>query len=521
MKTLLNILSYVGIVLVFGALVVKWTRPEWDQYATWATVTGLVLVIAYTIGQWREIQAYFRQRSARYGAVATVSVLVMVGILVAVNYLSNRRSQRWDLTANQFNSLSEQSQKVLEGLDAPMKLLVFDQRLNFDRVRRNLDQYAQASRQLTVEYIDAAQDPIRTRKYEVQAVPTLVVEYKDKTEKVITIDERGVTGAIIRVVTGKQRKMYFVQGHGEKDPSGMDENGLSEVGQYLAADNIAVEALPLAQKPEIPGDATVVAIVGATTDFLDPEIGALRTYLSGGGRLLMMLDPVIGKQEQATPKLTALAQEWGVEYGNNVVLDLSGQSESPTLAVASPPYPSHPITDRFRQLTVFPLARSVKASATPPSDKTIEPLAETSPRGWAETDIPALSTGGGQLAMNADKGDLPGPVTMAVAVSTPAPPEEPAEGAPKAPPQARLVFVGDSDFASNAVARSGGNINFFVNAVNWLTEQENLIAIRPRQAGDSRMSVTPPQARAAVIFSAAVPILIFGAGVWSWRRRRG
>src|SRR5688500_6865054 len=203
MKTLLNVLSYVGIVLVFGALVVKLTRPEWSDYAWYATVTGLALAIAYTVGQWREIHAYFRHRSARYGAVATVSVVVMLGILAAVNYLSNRRNQRWDLTANQFNSLSEQSQKVLTGLDAPMKLLVFDQRLNFDRHRQNLDQYAEASRQLTVEYIDAAQDPIRTRKYEVQAVPTLVVEYKDKTEKVITIDERGVTGAIIRVVTGK------------------------------------------------------------------------------------------------------------------------------------------------------------------------------------------------------------------------------------------------------------------------------------------------------------------------------
>lgn len=520
MKSLLNILSYVGIVLVFGALVVKWTRPEWDRYATWATLTGLVLVVAYTLGQWREIQAYFRHRSARYGAVATVSVFVMLGILFAVNYLSNRRSQRWDLTANQFNSLSEQSQKVLSELDGPMKLLVFDQRLNFDRHRRNLDQYAEASRQVTVEYIDAAQDPVRTRTYEVQAVPTLVVEYGDKKEKVITIDERGVTGAIIRAVTGKQRKMYFVQGHGEKDPNGMDESGLSEVGQYLAADNIAVDTLALAQKPEVPADATLVAIVGATTDFLDPEIEALKKYLAGGGRLLMMLDPVIGQQEQATPKLIALAKEWGVEYGDNVVLDLSGQSESPTLAVASPPYPSHPITDRFRQLTVFPLARSVKGSPMPPADRTIEPLAETSPNAWAETDIAALRAGGGQLAMNADKGDVAGPVSMALAVSTPAPPEEPADGAPPTPPQARLVFVGDSDFAANAVARSGGNINFFVNAVNWLTEQENLIAIRPRQAGDSRLSITPGQARTAVIFSAAVPLVVFAVGIWSWRRRR-
>ena len=71
-------------------------------YAAWA---GLALVVLYTLGQWREIVAYFRRRNARYGAIASVSVLVVLGILVAVNYLSARQNKRWDLTANQQNSL--------------------------------------------------------------------------------------------------------------------------------------------------------------------------------------------------------------------------------------------------------------------------------------------------------------------------------------------------------------------------------------------------------------------------------
>ena len=188
MKKLLNILSYVGIVLVFGALAIRWTKAEWNQYAIYATYTGLALVVIYTLGQWREIGTFFGRRSARYGALATVSVFVMLGILIAANYLASRRTQRWDLTENSVNSLSEQSQKVLSGLDSPMKLIVFDQRLNFDRHRERLGQYGQTSRQVTVEYVDAAQDPVRTRTYEIQAVPTLVVEYKDRTEKVISLD---------------------------------------------------------------------------------------------------------------------------------------------------------------------------------------------------------------------------------------------------------------------------------------------------------------------------------------------
>jgi ABC-type uncharacterized transport system involved in gliding motility auxiliary subunit len=521
LKPILNILSYVGIALVFGALAVRFTKPEWDQYAVYATWTGLVLVVLYTIGQWREIVTFFKRRNARYGAIATVSLLVMVGVLVLANYLSFRRNVRWDLTENSINSLSEQSQKVLTGLDAPMRLIVFDQRLNFDRYRERLNQYGETSRQVTVEYVDAAQDPVRTRKYEIQAVPTLVIEHKDRTEKVISLDERGITGAIIRVVTGQQRKLYFVQGHGEKDPAGMDEAGYSEVVQFLTADNIVVEPLQLTLKPEVPSDATMLAIVGPTADFLDPEIEAVKKYLANGGRLMMMLDPVIEETGPATPKLLALAQEWGVDFGTNVVLDLSGRSESATVVVVPPPYPTHPVTERFRVFTVFPLARSVRAVASPPADRTVQPLVETSQAAWAETDIKALRAGGGELQMNPESGDLAGPVSLAVTVSTPAPPEEPAEGAPKTPPQTRLALFGDSDFASNAVARSGGNVNFFVNTVNWLSAQENLIAIRPREAGDSRLTITSLQARAVWWLSVLVmPALIFAAGIWSWRLRR-
>ena len=126
-KRLLGVLSYVGMRLVFGALAVRFFKPEWDQYAIYAAWTGLALVVLYTLGQWREIVEYFRHRQARYGALASVGVLVVLGILVAVNYLSVRRNKRWDLTANQQYSLSEQTVKLLRGLTAPVKFYVFDQ----------------------------------------------------------------------------------------------------------------------------------------------------------------------------------------------------------------------------------------------------------------------------------------------------------------------------------------------------------------------------------------------------------
>jgi ABC-type uncharacterized transport system involved in gliding motility auxiliary subunit len=482
-------------------------------------------VLIYTASQWREIRTSMQRRQTRYGTLASVSVIVVLLILIAANYLSTRRHKRWDLTENAVNSLSEQSEKVLGGLDAPMKFMLFDQNVNFDRHRERLSQYENTSRNIAVEYIDGDREPARTKQYEVQAYPTLVIDYKGKTEKVSTLDEREITGAVIRAVTGQQRKMYFVQGHGERDPNGSDGPGYGGLGGLLKGDNIAVEPLVLTQHKEVPADATVLALVGPTTDLLDDEIEMMKAYLNRGGRLLLMVDPGIGDRPQALPKLTGLAREWGIDVGNDVVLDVSGRSTSATLVVAAPPYPSSPITEGFRVSTVFPLARSVTPAAQAPTGKTVQKIVETTAAAWAETDVQQLREGS-QPELNEDRGDKRGPISIGATVTTAAP-EPPADGKEDAakkdatPPQTRIAVFGDADFGSNAYGGSVGNADFFMNTVNWLTAQENLIAIRPRQAGDSRLTVTPQQMSAIWWFSVAImPLMIIAAGFFTWSRRR-
>src|SRR5215510_228196 len=134
-QRILNILSWVGVVLVFGALVVPLVKPEWEPYSKYGAYAGLALVLLYTFGQWREIVAFFQRRNARYGTIAAASVVVVLGILVAINYLSERRNKRWDLTENKQYSLSDQSMKLLGSLTSPTKFMVFDQASNLERFR--------------------------------------------------------------------------------------------------------------------------------------------------------------------------------------------------------------------------------------------------------------------------------------------------------------------------------------------------------------------------------------------------
>jgi ABC-type uncharacterized transport system involved in gliding motility auxiliary subunit len=529
-KRILGILSYVGMLLVFGALAARFLKPEWDQYAIYAAWSGLALVVLYTLGQWREIADYFKQRNARYGALASVGVLVFLGILVAVNYLSTRRNTRWDLTANKQYSLSEQTVKLLQGLKAPVKFMVFDQEANFERFRPRLQGYSYNSPQVQVEYIDADRRPVQTKQYNVDTYGTVVMEYMGRTERVTSDSEQDLTNALIKLLNPQQRKVYFLSGHGEKDPANSDRVGYSGIGDALKRDNYQFDKLVLAQTNEIPADATMIVVAGPHTDLLEQEVPILEEYLSKKtGKLLIMLDPPEDlKQPAPMPRLTALLKEWGIDATNSVVVDLSGRTQVATVPVGAPPYPGHAITQNFNLITMFPLVRAMTPAKDAPAGHTGQSFVQTAQRSWAETDFPSLEDPA-KLAPEPEKGDVAGPVSIAVATAVPAPsPEKPdAKPASNPPepegpkPETRVAAIGDSDFAANAYLGIEGNRDLFMNTVNWLSQQEGLIAIRPREASDRRITLTANRATGmfwiTIVF---IPAIVLGAGVFSWWRRR-
>jgi ABC-type uncharacterized transport system involved in gliding motility auxiliary subunit len=525
LKRILSILSYVGMALVFGALAVRILRPEWDQYAVYASWAGLVLVLLYTIGQWREIATFFQRRNARYGALASASVLIVLGILVAVNYVSTRQNKRWDLTANRQYSLSEQTVKLLQGLDAPVKFLVFDQAGNLERFRPRLDEFAYQSKQVSVEYIDADRRPVQAKEYEIQTYGTIVVEYMGRRERVTMDSEQDITNALIKVLNPAEKRVYFLAGHGEKDPADTNERtGYSAIVDGLRRDNYQWEKLVLAQTNSIPENATVLVIAGPTTDLLESEVELLRGYLAKQGKLLVMMDPPDLKQPRPLPRLTTLLRDWGVNVTDSIVVDVSGLTNVATVPVAAPPYPNHVITDRFNLITMFPMARAVTAAEGASAEHTAQPFVQTTPRAWAEVNLASLETPDA-LKPDADKGDIAGPVSLAVAVATPAkvetPPAGAKEGEEQRSPETRVAVFGDSDFVANAYLGIEGNGDLFMNTVNWLAQQESLIAIRPREASDRRLTMTANHVTGMFWLSVVlIPAAVLGAGIFTWWRRR-
>jgi ABC-type uncharacterized transport system involved in gliding motility auxiliary subunit len=530
LNRILSLIGWVGTALVFAAVVIRFAYPglaQWGTYAAWA---GLVCVLLYTLSQWREIAKLFGRREARYGSLAVTSVFIVLAILIAINYIGVRQNKRWDLTANQQFTLSDQSRKALAALDAPLEMLVFTQELEFPRFRDVVNEYAYSSKQISTEYIDPDKRPAIAKQHGVQQYGTIVLNYKGRTERVTSDTEQDITNGIIKVTSGQQPKMYFTQGHGEKDPLSSDEReGFSGVAEALKGENYAVEKIVLAQTPTVPEDASVVVIAGPETDFFPPEIEALKAYLGRFGKVLLALDPPETPDAPPLTNLIALAREYGIDVGSDVVVDprarMMGAEANVPFAAS---YPDHPITERFDVLTLYPMVRSVTPVPGGVNDRTAQPLVETSPDSWTETDLNALMTSG-QATIEPDRGDRQGPITIAAAVTVAAPPPSTiAEGSvvPSAlndgtKPETRLVVVGDSDFATNAVVAVSGNRDLFMNMAGWLTQQENLISIRPREAGDRRIVVTADQQRMIMVTALFfIPAFIFGTGVFTWWRRR-
>lgn len=525
MKRVLGLLGWLGVVLVLAAVAVRFIKPEMVDVYQGLAIAGLVTTLLYTLSQWRDIGRSMSGKGARYGSMALGSVVLMLGILIAINYIGNRQTKRWDLTGGQQFSLSDQSKKIAGDLKQPLNVRIYYQTGAIGQIHDKLDGYTIASSKIAVEYIDAEKNPARAQQDGVQQYGTVIMEYAGRTERITSIEEQDVTNAIIKLVEGKTKKAYFIQGHGERDEVNQDRLGYTQIAARLKNDNYEVAKSALAQDGKLPDDATVIIIAGPQTDYLAQEIDAIKTYLAAGGKLVMMLDVQAKPDAAPLTNLIALAKAWGITVGTDLIVDASGMGRAfgagPEVPVAMT-YPSHPITQGFGStMTAYRLARSASPIEGGTDGHIAQKIIETSTRSWAEADLKSLTQGGGAVSMDPAKGDKPGPVAIASAVAAAAT-NAPASTDPKAPkPETRVVVIGDSDFVGNDLISFQGNGDLFMNIVNWAAQQENLIAIGPKDPQDRRITLTEAQ-REGIFYLAIfmIPGIFLAAGVATWWKRR-
>jgi ABC-type uncharacterized transport system involved in gliding motility auxiliary subunit len=463
----------------------------------------------------RGLKRCLKRRQTRYGVEAALSVILMLGILAAILGISQGHYWRWDLTANRRYSLSSQTIQLLEGLDEPVRAIAFYQQEDPARqsVADLLDLYSHHSGMFSWEFVDPDRFPMRAQRYNVDNYHTVVMEAKGRFEKAFTADEESLTNALLRVTRSTKPVVYYLQGHGEHGLDDYQRSGYRDLKKAMEAENYEVRPVFLARRRGVPPDADVVLLAGPKKDLQEEEWRALSDYISRGGSLMVLAEPY------SPDSLREFLSRYGIEVGKDVVVDQQSRVLGGDYLV--PPvvdYAFHPITQQFRKnplLTYLMVACSVRPAEKRPDGVDVEVLARTGPGSWAERDLDRLKEE--RTAEEDPKVDIPGPVPVAV-VGTYSPPD--------AGPQARIVVIGDSDFVTNSAmdpSRSA-NRDFFLNALDWLSGQEDLISIRPRPTVSNPIVLKPHQLRLlfwGVVVAFPAMILLAGAVVLWMRRRRG
>ncbi len=442
------------------------------------------------------------------GTNIAVYTLLGLAIVVLVNWFVERNNKRWDLTPDKKFSLSEQTTKILKGLQQEVTIYCFD-REGGTRPRKDLlGNYEVLSKKVKVRFVDPDRQPALAKQYNIRSYGTIVVATSARHFEAQGESEEGVTNAIVRLLKG-QKAVYFIQGHGERDLESTDRNGFANLKKALENENYAIKSQVLLQNLAIPADASILVVAGPKNDYLPQETETIQKYLAGGGRALFMLDPAA-----ELPNFSQMLATWNVKARNDLVIDENPLAQifgtRPEMPLVLK-YGSNPIVQPLaRTATLFPLTRSFDVGKDFKPGMTMDSLCETTAESYGVADFnPKITT----VTYREGK-DVRGPLSVAVAGTVSA-------GSGEQRKEGRFVAMGSSLVAANNYLGFQGNRDLVMNMVNWLAADEDLISIRAKPPDSQQLTLNQKQMRTIFLGGVAgLPLLIIVAGTTVWFRRR-
>jgi ABC-type uncharacterized transport system involved in gliding motility auxiliary subunit len=329
--------------------------------------------------------------------------------------------------------------------------------------------------------------------------------------------EEKISSAISGLVQGKPAKVYVTAGSGEYNliSSDKDPAGYSLLAARMASQNVELLPLKLGEQEGVPADADAVMVAGPKFAFPAPSVAALQAYLAKPGRLLLLLDPGVPTGLEGILAEQGVVVDADKIFRKVAMLTSGGLTQGVNEETVGTRFSGHPAIRwvenvggslRFgasRSITIKPVvvANPVKA----------EMLVETSDRYWAKS----WPLAGGKKSDFVEGDDRKGPFVVAAAVDGSVPGDKGKES-----PALRAVVVGSaSAFANQNI--SPLEVDFMVNAVQWVLGRSDALGISPKTPKDFSVSLDDGQQQVIMLSTLlGIPAVtgILGFLVW-WRRR--
>lgn len=458
-----------------------------------------------------------------------LQAVLILTLVVGLNYLARNHPVRVDLTKQRRFSLSAETLSYIQNLHQPVRIVVTQSPDDpkSSELRGLLQEYRIATEanpdgRIEVRYMDVYQDRREAEDLGIAQAGVIVLLSGDRRH-VVPIDSlyktrqvpdpnTNVPGAVVRERThfqGEQeltaklldisnperKKIYFLTGHGELNPTNTDALlGLSETRTQLRMRNFEVETLDLAARGKIPEDASLLIVTRPNSRFSQAEQEMLRNYLGPrAGRLLLFLDPGAAVDEFGLNEL--LLDDWGIIVDDDLIFDPApgNMTEDQDLLIYGFS-DTHPVTKSFHTHGGAPLrlgaARSVRPApgGSLASGISTVTLAATSATAWGER---SYRLGRFEFTPGVDIRPIPGMEPKnALGIVVAAERVAARAGLAFSVRGGRIVVFGTGDMISNKRIADAGNQNIFLNAVNWMADRDTQLSIPARPIDRFQLSIS-------------------------------
>jgi len=519
-----------GIALLMGIVGLIW-QGGLTSLVIAVLVIGVIGIVLWAVMTPQEFRAFVSGRQARYSTSAVFGALLLIGIVVLVYVVLQRAVIVLDMTEGQRYSISDETRNILRQITKPIQITGFysprtlSQREIDDQFFRLYEEGANGK--ITRNYIDPDEQPAMAQKFGVTTDGQVFLSFLNADGSVdfkslsrlprSESQERDMTEAISRLLISGTLTVYFDQSHAERDPLSAEPQGLSGINNGIQESGLITYPINISDLANsggnIPDTASALILARPTTDFSAAEIAVIDRYLQKGGALFIMADVLFN--QDAFLRYDGLFnhylwEHFGIRALDAAVVDETSHGQTLLDIVSAAIYPENDIARRLDEQnspTLFKIARPVEVSTTPAENVPNGKVIMTSPQSYGETDLKTL---GETETYKYDQGvDIPGPLsTVAWAYNRTT--------------GAKVLLIGDSDFATNSLVKTGGNGILFTDGLSWLTGFSDRINFAPQAYGTgSPVIFVDGQTLDVISFITVIllPGVVFAIGLGIWIRR--